>query len=305
MTEFAPIVVFAYNRPDHLARTLSKLAQADGASASDLWIFCDGPKPNANIGKIEAVRAVANDPKWRSKYKSVRVTSSEKNKGLAKSIIQGVSAAIDEFGTAIVVEDDLLVAPDFLTFMNECLEFYREDESVGSVTGFCPLKAPPEGYVFDVMAVPRNSSQGWATWADRWRQVDWDAKDAVRVWNDPELRRKLNSAGSDRAFRLRRQLDGEIDSWSIRFGLWQIVNGKNTIYPVRNRIQNIGYDGSGVHSGTGQPKNADFGPEYANMMPQTVVPDPRVLRSFRATYSGSLLRRAVRWLRLRFLSRKT
>lgn len=302
MNDFAPIVVFGYNRPDHLRRTLEQLSSAEGAAQSDLWLFCDGPKPSASLERIEAVRKVAQAPEWCSRFKSVHVIISETNKGLARSIISGVSAVLATADRVIVIEDDLLVAPDFLRFMNDCLTFYRDDERVGSVTGFCPLTSPPPGYAHDVMAVPRNSSQGWATWVDRWRDVDWDAREAWRVWSDPSLLRQLNATGTDRTDRLRRQLDARIDSWSIRFGLWQILKGKVTIYPTQNRILNIGYDGSGVHCGVGKPMNETIGPNNAGLRPAHVDIDPRVLRAFRRVYSGSWLRSALRSIRTRILT---
>ena len=259
MTSHAPIVLFAYNRPEHLRKTLEFLARAEGAIHSELWIFCDGPKGEADSALTEAVRAVARDPKCSNWFRATHIETSETNKGLAGSIIGGVTKVMETADRAIVVEDDLLVAPDFVSFMNNCLDYYADDQGVGSITGFSPLKQPPNGYLHDVMAVPRNSSQGWATWTDRWIEVDWEAKDANRIWNERALRHQLNSAGSDRADRLRRQLEGKIDSWSIRFGLFQTVTGRVTIYPARNRVQNIGYDGSGVHSGVGTPKNERSG----------------------------------------------
>jgi len=297
MTPRAPIVVFGYNRPDHLTQTLTHLAQAQGASESDLWIFCDGPKPNADRTKVEAVRTVANDPVWRDKFGSVRVIASEANKGLARSIIGGVSAAMDKAGRAIVVEDDVLVAPDFLDFMNDCLNFYADDQSVGSITGFSPFSARPAGYAKDVMAIPRNCSQCWATWADRWAEVDWEARGAAKLWRDPSLRRRFNAAGNDRVDRLHRQLAGKIDSWSIRFGLWQTLSGRHTIYPVENRVRNIGYDGSGVHTRLGQDVNAHALTEARAYTLEPVTEDRAILRQVANIYGGPWLKRVLRGLR--------
>lgn len=303
MTQRAPIIVFGYNRPDHLTQTLAHLAQAQWAGDSDLWLFCDGPKPNADRSRIDAVRAVARDPVWRERFRSVRVKTSEVNKGLARSIIGGVSAVMEDAGRAIVVEDDVVVSPDFLAFMNDCLNFYASDPSVGSVTGFSPLEATPADYAHDVMAIPRNCSQCWATWADRWREVDWEARDAARLWRDPALRRRFNAAGNDRADRLRRQLAGKIDSWSIRFGLWQTLTGRHTIYPVHNRVRNIGYDNSGVHTRGGQDVNAHALTEARPYRLEPVTEDPALIRAVARVYGGPwhkrVLREARGWLRSR------
>ncbi|SEK50093.1 methyltransferase domain-containing protein [Halomonas daqiaonensis] len=305
MSTNAPIIVFAYNRPDHLRQTLDHLARAEDARDSDLWIFCDGFKPGADPVPIDAARAVARNPAWHARFASVRVETSDINIGLALSIITGVSRVMEEAGKAIVVEDDLLVAPDFLRFMNDCLDFYRDDSRVGSVTGFSPLPAPPPGYAHDVMALPRNCSHGWATWADRWRAVDWDARGAAQLLNEHALRRRFNAAGNDRLDRLRRQLEGRIDSWSIRFGLWQCLAGWHTIYPVHNRVRNIGFDDSGVHTRQGQDVNACALTAARPYRLEHVAEDPAILRRVAQIYGGPWIKRTLRGVRVKFRTLKT
>jgi hypothetical protein len=261
-------------------------------------LFCDGPKSAEDEERTQSVLAVANDPEWERRFGSVKVATAAINKGLARSIIDGVTKVLSCNDCAIILEDDLLVAPDFLDFMNDCLDFYKGDARIASISGFSPLRVVPQGYPHGVMAVPRNCSTGWATWIDRWSEIDWDAQDAERVWRDPVLRRRLNAAGSDRLFRLYRQLQGKIDSWSIRFGLWQTMTGRLTIYPAQNRIQNIGYDGSGVHSGTGDPINDRIADELVVVEPERVDEDPAIVAAFRRTYSGSLLSRLRRRIAL-------
>jgi len=303
VTGLAPIVVFGYNRPDHLRQTLEHFMRAEGANRSKLWIFCDGPKPGADPTMVRAVRTVARDTVWAERFRVVHIEVSDINKGLAKSIIGGVTQVMETAGRAIVVEDDLLVSPDFLRFMNDCLDFYQGDSKVGSVTGFSPLVSPPANYTHDVMAIPRNCSHGWATWEDRWSKVDWDARDAARVWREPVLRRRFNAAGNDRLGRLLRQQEGRIDSWSIRFGLWQTLNGQNTIYPVHNRVDNIGFDGSGVHTRKGQEVNRKVLTEPHAYRLDVISECPGVLRAVSRVYSGpwykSVFRGVRTWLRTR------
>lgn len=298
MTSFcAPVVVFGYNRPDHLSKTLTALAQADMAAKTRVWVFSDGPRNTDAEVQVIAVRELLLEPKWQEVFAGFTVIEAEQNKGLANSIISGVSQILELHDQVIVLEDDLIVSKDFLCFMNDCLKYYGDDQKVGSITGFCPLTGISPAYAHDVMAVPRNCSHGWATWADRWFEVDWMARDALRVKNDRNLRRTLNSAGSDRLDRLRRQLAGQIDSWSIRFGLWQVLTGRHTIYPVDNRIQNIGFDGSGIHTRVGEAKNSEISDEAIAYKLTSPEISPDILSAFHATYSGSILSRLRRGIR--------
>jgi hypothetical protein len=192
----------------------------------------------------------------------------------------------------IVLEDDLLVAPDFLEFMNDCLEFYKDDAAVGSVTASCPIRAMPEGVAGDVFLAERSCSHGWGTWQRVWQGVDWAASDAARLDCSWRLRRAFNREGNDQYSRLRRQLAGRIDSWSIRFGLSLFMRGLGTVYPAVNRVANIGFDGSGVHCGVGTPKNDAV--SEAPYVLQSLRIDSRIQRELHRVYSGRL---RGRWLR--------
>lgn len=292
----SPVVVFAYNRPDHLRQTLTALAEADLAAQSRVRVYADGPRDEVAREAVAAVRKVLDDPVWRDRFAAFEVAASDANQGLARAIIGGVTEIVEVAGRVIVLEDDLIVARDFLRFMNDALDFYRDDSSVGSISGFCPLKARPAGYVHDVMRLPRNCSHGWATWADRWREVDWTAAEADRLRREPALRRRLDSAGSDRFHRLQRQLAGNINSWSIRFGLWQVLTGRDTIYPVDNRVRNIGFDDSGVHTRRGQEVNDRIVTDAPYVL--TDPPEvPAVLEAFSRIYSGSPVRIFMRNIR--------
>ncbi len=293
----APVVVFAYNRPDHLRQTLSALAAADLAGESRVRVYADGPRDPAAREAVAAVGRVLDNPAWRESFDVFEVVASAENLGLARAIISGVSEVVGQAGKVIVLEDDLIVSRDFLRFMNDALEFYRDDPTVGSISGFCPLKAPPAGYRHDVMRVPRNCSTGWATWVDRWREVDWTAADAERLYRDPDFRKRFNAAGSDRLDRLRRQLDGKVSSWSIRFGLWQTATGCDTIFSSVNRLTNSGYDGSGVNTKAGEAINPDFVAEGRQYVLANVERSPVVLAAFHRAYSGSPLVRLRRLIR--------
>ena len=288
----APVVVFAYNRPLHLRRTLDALAACRLAARTEVHVFADGPKKPAAAEAVTEVRGVLAREAEAGRFAAFHVHASDANLGLANSIIRGVGHALAAHGRAIVLEDDLLVSADFLEFMNDCLEFYKDDPTVGAVTGFCPLQAMPAGCADDVFLVSRNSSQGWGTWTRVWNDVDWSASGMERLAKDWALRKAFNREGNDRYDRLRRQLAGRIDSWSIRFGLSLFLRGLGTIHPAVNRIANIGYDGSGIHSGTGTPKNERIA-ESAYALRHVRV-DPRIQQAFHRTYSGRLRSRLIR-----------
>jgi hypothetical protein len=292
MRKLAPVVLFAYNRPVHLQRTLDALAACRLADQTEVYAFSDGPRRAAAAPAVAKVREVLAQEATRGRFAGIHVDAAQANRGLANSIIRGVGGVIERHGRAIVLEDDLLVTADFLAFMNDCLDYYADDPSVGAVTGFCPLQAMPAGFRGDVFMAMRNCSHGWATWARVWEGVDWSAAGKDRLDTDWAMRRDFNREGNDRYDRLRRQMAGKIDSWSIRFGLSLFTHGMGTVYPAVNRVSNIGFDGSGVHCGTGSSKNERIAESDYTL--HKVALDPAIQRAFHRTYSGPLPGRLLR-----------
>src|ERR1700682_3696549 len=102
--KLAPIALFSYNRLLHIRRTVEALEKNELATASDLFIFSDGAKTEADKKNVDEVRQYLTGIKG---FKSVKLISRETNFGLAENIISGVSQIINEFGNIIVLEDDL------------------------------------------------------------------------------------------------------------------------------------------------------------------------------------------------------
>ncbi len=288
----APVVVFAYNRPDHLQRTLAALAACRLAGRTSVHVFADGARKPAAAEAVAAVRDVLSREAAAMRFAAFHVQASEVNLGLANSIIRGVGQVLAGTGRVIVLEDDLLISEDFLEFMNDCLEFYEDDASIGAISGFSPLGELPASCVDDVYMTFRNCSHGWGTWSRVWSSVDWTASGAAGLASDLGLRRAFNREGNDRYDRLRRQLAGRIDSWSIRFGLSLFLSRLATVYPSVNRVRNIGFDGSGVHCGTDASKNDVISASAYRLKSLRLNPD--IQKAFHEIYSGSFRGRALR-----------
>src|SRR3989338_4006387 len=158
----APIVLFCYNRPSHTLQVLQALQKNPEAKNSELFIFCDGAKNENDLECINDVHKIIDNI---SGFKNVVVEKSENNKGLAKSIILGVSKIVEKFGRVIVLEDDLVISPYFLQFMNDGLDFYENDDRVISIHGYIyPIKEklPPTFFIKGA------DCWGWATWKRGW-----------------------------------------------------------------------------------------------------------------------------------------
>jgi hypothetical protein len=247
MDTYAPIVLFVYNRLEHTRRTVESLLGNELAKKSELFVFSDGAK----YGQEEAVKKVRHFINSISGFKKVTIVEKKKNSGLAKSIIAGVSIVLSQFGKVIVIEDDLLFSDDFLSYMNQCLDFYRAEPNVMSVGGYSfPVVNQNPSYLYDVYYSYRTVSWGWGTWIDAWEKVDWDVREFDITKKSKKKIKQFERGGADLFLMLDHQMSGLIDSWSIRFDYAHYINDAVAVLPLNTRVLNIGQDGSGTHCNT-------------------------------------------------------
>lgn len=244
---FAPIIIFVYNRAFHTRELLKSLSLCLYAKDSPLYIFSDAAKNEGSLQKVEEVRSVIHEDIWNDCFKRVHIIEATKNKGLANSIIDGVSQVIHEFGRVIVVEDDNRVSTDFIDFMNRALDFYCDIERIGYIGGYTLPIRIPDDYQYDIFAMERGSSYAWATWQKYWDLVDWKVTDYDSFKHNKKLRKRFDECGP-RSSLLDLQMSGKIDSWAIRFSYSMFKMGKMAILPTKTRVENIGFDGTGIHN---------------------------------------------------------
>ncbi len=243
----SPICLFTYNRLAETQQTIAALKNNHLAPNSKLYIFSDGPKKETEIEKVEKVRDFI---KTVNGFKSVEIFNSEKNQGLASSIIQGVSKIIKNKNKVIVLEDDLITAPNFLVFMNQALDYYLYKDRIFSISGFSHKVTLDEKYKYDVFLRGRPYSWGWATWKDRWESVDWDVNDWESFKNNKLEKKEFNSHGSDLFGLLESSMNGKISSWAIRFAYSQYKQRKFTICPTLSKIRNDGFNDNATNCKT-------------------------------------------------------
>lgn len=297
----APIIVFAYDRPEHLRRTIEALAKNVCAGDSALYIYCDGPKADATEERklhITKVREVAHAAKG---FKEIHIVEAEANKGLANSIIGGVSEVIAMHGRVIVLEDDLLTSPYFLKYMNTALNKYEKYPSVFTISANRPpvnKMAIPEDYEYDVFVSLRPFSTGWATWKDKWEKINWSLDYLEDFIQHPQQIKSFHHGGEDLTEMLLMQRDGKIDSWAIRYAFQHFYHHSVAILPCVPYVDNIGFDGTGIHS---WDDDTDFRNDVAAApenprMPDVIYEDERIINAFYSYYSREkrpLLQRVI------------
>ena len=243
VNKIAPIALFAYNRPWHVAQTIEALKKNELCDASDLIVFSDGAKNDSFKQSVEEVRRYLHSIRG---FKSIKIFEHESNLGLGPSIIYGVTKIINEYGSIIVLEDDLVTSPYFLTFMNEALQLYEYEEQVISIHGYCyPISGMPETFF-----IRGADCLGWATWKRGWNQFEENGSDLLAKLKNANLLNRLDLFGTyNFSQMLIDQIAGKNSSWAVRWYASAVLNNKLTLYPGQSLVSHIGNDGSGSNYG--------------------------------------------------------
>jgi hypothetical protein len=286
----APVVLFAYARPDHLARTLAALRRNRLAAETVLYVYSDAAKDARHQPGVAAVRALVRDI---TGFAAVHCIEREHNFGLARSVIEGVTSVLGHAEQVIVLEDDLEVSEHFLEYMNAALALYADDEQVASVHGYIyPVgQALPESFF-----LRGADCWGWATWRRAWAHFNPDGQQLLEQLERRGLTHAFDLDGAYPYTRmLRHQIAGRNNSWAIRWHAACFLKDMLTLYPGCSLVRNIGNDDSGTHSAT----NRDFDVELADRpLPLRRLPlaaSPEGTRAVRDYF------RRTRWLPRRLL----
>lgn len=280
----SPILLFVYKRLDTLENAVTALKQNSLAKESELFIFSDAAKTPKDEKEINDVRSFI---KKIDGFKNIYTFEANKNKGLAQSVIDGVSHVIKQYGKVIVLEDDLVTSPNFLSYMNQSLEFYQNNSKVFSVAGYTIPITLPADYKYDSYFLPRASSWGWATWKDRWDDVDWKVSTFAEFTKDKKQIKAFNSGGSDMYQMLKKQINGKLDSWAIRWCYHQFRQGSYTLFPVVSKIKNIGFSNMATNTYVFNRYDTKLDEEAKTnfLFPAKVEPNATLLSQFQSFYS--------------------
>ncbi|OFX73145.1 MAG: hypothetical protein A2X12_03895 [Bacteroidetes bacterium GWE2_29_8] len=210
------------------------------ANETKLYIYSDGVKNNSSYQdekKIEEVRCVIKSKQW---CREVEIIERDSNKGLDASIIEGVSNIINIHKKVIVLEDDIVTSKHFLSFMNECLNVYKDSKNILTISGYI---FPVKYNKLDTVLLPLTSAWGWATWEDRWQEYDHSIS-MKEIINKSECLSKRFNIGD---FKYTNILMKEGEHWDIRWYYNLFMRNRLGVFPSKSLVKNIGFDGSGTN----------------------------------------------------------
>lgn len=287
----APLAIFAYNRPAHLAAMLGTLVRCHGFGNAPITIFCDGAKGAHDLPAVAAVRELVTNLGW----DRLELVFHDKNKGLRRSISDGVGAVVARYGRVIVLEDDLRLSPAALDYFNAALDTYADTPQVHSISG----------YIYDVPELRRRGTAfflpfalpwGWATWERAWRGFDLNREVAADHLSSPSFRRAFSLNGTANFARmLELACSGRIDSWYLKWYYQIVRDGGISLFPPTTLVANHGFSGgTGTHAGRFNPYSRLVRPhppaQTPPRLPANICIDYRAMDAIPTSWEARVLR---------------
>lgn len=160
------IVVIAYNREKSLQRLLNSIALARfPADEIPLHISIDA-------SENKSVYQVAANFEW--KFGNKIIDLKPERLGLLKHVLL-CGELTQQYGSIIVLEDDVLVAPGFYPFAQKANSFYAEDEKVAGVSLFTYPVEENNFYPFQPLQDDSDVHfiQVASSWGQSWTKEQW------------------------------------------------------------------------------------------------------------------------------------
>lgn len=298
MQNLAPIALFVYNRPKHTERTVKFLKQNELAEESILFIFADGAKNDEDKAKVNEVRKYI---KTIDGFKSIEITESEQNQGLANAIITGVTKLAEIYGKVIVFEDDLISSPFTLRYFNQALNRYQDEEKVMHIGAYM---YPLQERLVQTFFFRATTSWGWATWNRAWQHFNPDIDNLISKF-DKTKKNAFSIEGTMNFWKQMKEFKrGKNNSWAIRWYASVFLKKGLTLNPSQSLINNIGHDGSGIHSGLSDIYNVIINPKPITEFPEQIEENHQAylaIKTFLANRKGNLWTRIKRFIMHKFI----
>lgn len=292
----SPICLFVYKRYDTTKLMLESLLACPECADSELYVFMDEARNDSEADDVEKVRALFDNLQG---FKAIHPYPARMNKGMARSVIDGVTTVLEKHESIIVLEDDLVVAPDFLTFMNAALEAYRDRSDIWSISGYTPNLKEIEQYDKNsVFLVPRAQCWGWATWSDRWETVDWEVSDFNYLARNKKRRKAFDMGGNDLFRTLEMEHRERIESWAVRWAYAASKQKMWTVNPMLSKVQNIGLKSSTSHVGWHDERHNVELLGNKTIIDPNVQPDEKLVQAFKKHHDLGIISKIGYFMRL-------
>lgn len=292
--DYAPVVIFTYNRLEHTKKTIEALKNNLYAKNTDVYIYSDAPKKIENEEEVNKVRSYLKTVQG---FNIVKIIERTENWGLAKNIMDGVTSIVNQYGKVIVLEDDIVTSKYFLKYMNDSLILYESSPEVMEISGYSyPMK---KKNLPQTVLLHFGDCWGWATWKRSWDLFERNPSKLIKDFTKKDIYHFNLENSYDFWKQVINNEKGVLFTWAIFWTATIYLNNGYLLYPRDSLVRNIGFDGSGDH----KSKNSVY---LVNTEDYEVTEFPKIieentlarnyLKEFFKKQNPSLLKRIIKKL---------
>lgn len=235
------LAFFVYKRPECTEKVIESIKKNH---FEKIYIFQDGLKSESDREAWETVSKLIQ----KIDFTETEIFISEKNKGLANSIIDGMNYVFERHEEAIALEDDIVLSEGYKSLAEALFEKYRNNEKVMGICGGGLGIVVSEDYEYDVYFNYRMSSVAFGTWKARWSGFYRNPEMLTEIYKDERKKKMLECAGTDIRAMVFSSLEGKIDTWATYWVLHQINREGYHVAPVDGYATDIGRSGGGTNT---------------------------------------------------------
>jgi len=274
-----PILISVYTRLEHLKRCVDSLRMNPISCGTDLYVVSDAASSGADEGKVESVRKYLNQIEG---FRGVIPVNREKNMGSFLSVKTALDGIFEKHERVVFMEDDNVVSPNFLAFVEKGLEIYRDDPSIFSISGYhYPIRIPKD-YRCDIYKWQGFSALGVGLWRHKWQALDWDYPGFSEVSKDRRKRKILDRYGEHLYGMILYNIKHRRNVIDVAVSYNLYLKNMYSIFPVVSKVRNMGYDGSGEHVGVKRTyRNQPLDPGKDCQFIPEIQPDERINQAMR------------------------
>lgn len=272
------VALFCFKRVELLEQVLNGIKKNN---FEKLYIFQDKYIDEKDKKDWEKVSNIIKNVSFAEK----EVYIAEEHKGLASSIIEGMSYVFEHNETAMILEDDMVLLDGFEEYLDEALRKYGNNPLITGICGASAGVYVPRDYKYDVFFSYRMFSQAFVTWKKNWNEFcDGYVNNPFvlqEIYKDPLKLKWLKNAGDDLETFVIDSIKGKINTWATYWSLYQVDKKAYTVTPCFALADDRGHKGDGT--GTNSKKQSDrYDPEFSKkttgfVFPTRIIIDERIV----------------------------
>ena len=152
--------------------------------------------------------------------------------------------------------------------MNDALRIYEKSDKVMHVSGWV-FPFHNGNYKLDTFFHKPCSCWGWATWKRAWSFFEKNPEEQIKLMDEKQAWNEFTLNNTFPSFKdqVYQNLNGSINTWAIFWYLSVFLNKGTSLHPTKSLVQNIGFDGTGIHNGEWEENNPFLWKDLAEYLP--------------------------------------